>query len=684
MTRMPVEQRRHELIEAASRIVAAKGLSHATTRAIVAEAKMSLASFHYVFESRDELIEKLITVVLTSEEKAVMPSEVEGKSLTDLLTEGLLGYLNLLRADPTHEQAMLELTQHALRNNPSVARQQYEQYTQFAHSILRIAAEQTGSRWTVPLPAVATLLIALTDGLTLSWLVDRDDARAENAVIAAGQALASLAELAEPMVFDSLSKGATMKVRTDGALLRDEDGRHRVFHGINLVAKGTSRAEGTFVDRGFKGSWTPGDIADLAGRGFTLVRLGIIWAAIEPEPGQYDESYLDWVSEQLDLIGEAGMCAVLDAHQDLYSQSYSDGAPAWATLTTAEYEPAELWSDAYLASPAVHEALDNFWGNAPGPDGVGLQDRFAAMWSHVAKRFRTHPAVIGYDLLNEPTPGSAAPEIFANLIGAFAQVTGQDPERLFADFSTPEAKFAQLARLDDEAVHRQIGDAIHPLVAEFESKFVAPFMARVREAVRMQDTHSLILREHDYFANLGIPSGQPPLADGNWVYSPHGYDLTVDTPAIAMSSNTRAGTIFARAGETAERLAVPVIVGEWGALNLGAGIADHGRFLQDLFDSFRWSWTYWVWEEGFAESEAAATLTRARPIAFAGEGVAWGVDGATFRARWRGAPTTAPSVFYAPTGDVTLLRNGEQAPALRDGAWITVPPGEGDYELTVG
>jgi endoglycosylceramidase len=311
-----------------------------------------------------------------------------------------------------------------------------------------------------------------------------------------------------------------MKLRTDGQLLRDDAGRHRVFHGINLVAKGTALSEGSFVDRGFKGSWDEADIADLASRGFTLIRLGIIWAAIEPQPGEYDSDYLDWVKSQLDLIAAAGMCAVLDAHQDLYSQSYSDGAPPWATLTSHEFAATDLWSDAYLASPAVHEALDNFWANTAGPGGVGLQDRFAAMWAHVAQRLGKHPAVAGYDLLNEPTPGSAAPEIFANLIGAFAAATGQDPQALAADFSDPQAKFSQLDHLNDEDVHRQIDDSLHPLVAAFETELVAPLMARVVSAVRQVDPHTLILREHNYFANLGIPSGQPPLEDSNWAYSP--------------------------------------------------------------------------------------------------------------------------------------------------------------------
>lgn len=159
-----------------------------------------------------------------------------------------------------------------------------------------------------------------------------------------------------------------------------------------------------------------------------MIRLGIMWAAVELLPGTYDEEYLDWIVSQMDLKHQAGMVVLLDSHQDLYSQSFGDGAPAWATLTEQEFAATDMWSDAYLMSPAVHEALDAFWANAPGPDEVGLQDRFAAMWAHVANCVRNHPGLFGYDLLNEPAPGSPSPEIFATLIGAFAHATGQDPQ----------------------------------------------------------------------------------------------------------------------------------------------------------------------------------------------------------------------------------------------------------------
>ena len=49
-------------------------------------------------------------------------------------------------------------------------------------------------------------------------------------------------------------------------------------------------------------------------------------------------------------------------------------------------------------------AFDNFFdyeGEYPY-----LQDHFADAWAAVVTRFKDHPAVIGYDILNEPSPGS--------------------------------------------------------------------------------------------------------------------------------------------------------------------------------------------------------------------------------------------------------------------------------------
>src|SRR5207244_13298276 len=44
--------------------------------------------------------------------------------------------------------------------------------------------------------------------------------------------------------------------------------------------------------------------------------------------------------------------------------------------------------------------------NAPGPEGAGVADRYAAMAGALARTFRAQPYLLGYELFNEPYPGS--------------------------------------------------------------------------------------------------------------------------------------------------------------------------------------------------------------------------------------------------------------------------------------
>jgi len=48
-------------------------------------------------------------------------------------------------------------------------------------------------------------------------------------------------------------------------------------------------------------------------------------------------------------------------------------------------------------TPEIADAFGRFWDNENG-----VQDKFAAFWQHVAKRFDRNPNVIGYDIINEP------------------------------------------------------------------------------------------------------------------------------------------------------------------------------------------------------------------------------------------------------------------------------------------
>ena len=187
MARLPVEERRAALVDAALRVMVRGGLAAGTTRAIVGEAGMSLASFHYAFSSRDELLRDLVRGVVGWEFAAATTGMPTDEGLAGCLRHAAAGYLDHLEREPGHEQLMLELSLHALRNPTlrPLAREQYRAYTEAATLLLERIAELTGEQWARPVPELARLLITLVDGATTTWLVDRDTA-ATRAVLDAG------------------------------------------------------------------------------------------------------------------------------------------------------------------------------------------------------------------------------------------------------------------------------------------------------------------------------------------------------------------------------------------------------------------------------------------------------------------------------------------------------------------
>ena len=209
-------------------------------------------------------------------------------------------------------------------------------------------------------------------------------------------------------------------LRSVDTKLIDSNGQEVIFHGINLIDKGKVQADGTIR---FIPDWPEDLYQRFAEYGINLIRFGIIWAAIEPAPGQYDEAYLSFISKQLDLAEQAGISVILDMHQDLYAQRFADGAPDWAVLTQQSFEETQLWSDAYLFSPAVQESWDAFWANQKVPEtGKGLLDHFCDTWIKLVKHFKDKPALLGYDILNEPAPGSEIQMMFGHILMSFYEL----------------------------------------------------------------------------------------------------------------------------------------------------------------------------------------------------------------------------------------------------------------------
>lgn len=201
MPRMSAADRREALARAALAVVVRDGVNAATTRAITAEAGMPLASFHYAVASREELLRDVVELVVAGEGAAMLESPgLDAPDLRSAVREVLGSYLELVKTHPGREQAMFELTQHALRSPgmSDLPAQQYGAYRALATEVLDQGAAKFGVRWSIPTEELAAFSNALTDGATLAWLATRDDAAAERILDLAADAIAAHALPLDP------------------------------------------------------------------------------------------------------------------------------------------------------------------------------------------------------------------------------------------------------------------------------------------------------------------------------------------------------------------------------------------------------------------------------------------------------------------------------------------------------
>jgi len=416
----------------------------------------------------------------------------------------------------------------------------------------------------------------------------------------------------------------------------DAQGRTRIFHGINIIDKSYTQE----VKRAFCQPINKKDMEGLpdsvldncAKAGFNLIRLGFNWANIEPQPGQYNESYIDSLEDILDRCALRGIYVFLDLHQDLYANFPTrfgdcDGAPLWAAHTEPYTVKKQrlVWADGYFWDKGIQRAFDNFWTNAPH-NGKGLQDYFADMLRHLARRLGDHSALFGWDYLNEPYIGKEGGRVFRKLIANLVKHTLFDRDiklgKLLGDALIPKRRDHLLDNYGDPVFHR-IALSCTELIRRFDEERYGPFLNKMTAAVREITPNGIAFADNCYYSNLGIPCAVPPIAvngvrEKQQCFQPHGYDLTVDTPAYAFANNSRIEGIFAEHRRTQQRLNTPVVVGEWGGGGEGDRWLPHVRFLMDLFDSYQWSNAYFCYGQDFFEQPLMQIIARPYPMAVAG------------------------------------------------------------------
>ena len=318
---------------------------------------------------------------------------------------------------------------------------------------------------------------------------------------------------------------AGARLDTSGRWLIDGQGRIVIIHGFNMINK---LPPYTLSAAGFRE-----EDADIIQReGFNGVRVGVIYQAVEPSPGQYDDRYLDDIEKSVRMLAQRGIWSLIDFHQDAWGPTFKgQGMPEWATLTDGlATTPNPGFPAVYFTAPAISRAFDNFWENKPGPGGVGLQDRYAAAWAHVATRLAKVPGVMGYELMNEPWPGSPWAECRSKL-------------------GCPE----------------------------FDRKYSA-FNTKMTQAIQQRDPNTIVFYEPNVLFDTAVPTYVPrPVTGSRVAFSFHPYSRIARGLGLADQYAALTGTAL--------------LASEWGATTEVPLIK---AIAKDMDDAMM-SWLYWAW-----------------------------------------------------------------------------------------
>jgi endoglycosylceramidase len=309
-----------------------------------------------------------------------------------------------------------------------------------------------------------------------------------------------------------------------GRWLTDSAGQVLILHGLNMVYKQPPYEPSA---TGF------GDAAatTLSDDGFDVVRLGVIYSAVEPEPGIYSEAYVDSIAQTVAELARRGVYSLLDFHQDQMSTEFGgEGFPSWSVLTDGLAVHRYIFPLGYTESPAVGAAFNNFWSDSPGPAGLGIQHYYADAWAFVAQHFAGNPSVVGYDLFNEPWPAGST--------------------------------------------NAQLGSFYSLLIA----------------AIRQVDKKHLLFYEPFVTFNFGTETTLPVFSDTDLGMSFHDYCLGDAATEPTVCSRSEAAVIanaLARSDETGDAL----LLSEFGATS---NLTDLARVVSDA-DSHQISWIEWAY-----------------------------------------------------------------------------------------
>jgi endoglycosylceramidase len=233
--------------------------------------------------------------------------------------------------------------------------------------------------------------------------------------------------------------GAAAPLSADGKYLTDARGGIVILRGVNVSGRAKLPPFLPFASTSADGKPDFSKFDPLREWGMNVIRLLFIWEAYEPEPGQYNQAYLDALAETVDQAWKRGIYVLIDFHHDIFSRyagiGCGDGFPKWAVPARVRVEPktgaqcGNLWGLKTSLSPSLHVAFANLYDEKSAVHAAYLET-----FKRLAARFKGSPALIGYDLINEPW-GDEIFEVTELHKAATAAVRSVDPGALV--FVTP-------------------------------------------------------------------------------------------------------------------------------------------------------------------------------------------------------------------------------------------------------
>lgn len=175
MPRVPAERRREQLIEATIDLAIEEGLVAASVRRIAERANVSLGVVHYCFSSKEALInavaESFLNPILGPVAEAL--ESVADQPLRVKARTGIQAFWDTTIADPGRQLLSYELASWSVRGDGVAARTLYKTYLDVIESFI---VDGLGVRGTDgnSTRTIARMVLTLTDGAMLAWMVDRD------------------------------------------------------------------------------------------------------------------------------------------------------------------------------------------------------------------------------------------------------------------------------------------------------------------------------------------------------------------------------------------------------------------------------------------------------------------------------------------------------------------------------